>query len=157
MLSVGLCRVSLSYTGSVTFLLQSELSLGLNILQGCSQVPRKTAGAVGHQQGALQSHRGHTWYKVRTQVHVGLKQLSGLEGENVETLARLPHQYWKGQPEYLWAGVASQCCCSELQRGRRAWFRLMDRQAWITIQLRAKHLREETHREREEIGIENYW
>lgn len=38
---------------SVTFLLQSELSLGLDVLQGCSQVPGQTAGAIGRQQGAL--------------------------------------------------------------------------------------------------------
>lgn len=36
-------------TRSVTFLLQSELPLGLNVLKGCSQVPGQTASAVGHQ------------------------------------------------------------------------------------------------------------
>ena len=38
---------------SVTFLLQSELPLGLDVLQGRSQVPGQAAGAVGGQQGAL--------------------------------------------------------------------------------------------------------
>ncbi len=51
----------------------------------------------------------------------------------------------KEQPVYLWACVASQCCCSMLQRGRRAWLRLMKRQAGITVQLRAEHLREELY------------
>lgn len=47
------CDVQVSNDCSVTFLLQSQLSLGLNVLQGCSQVPGQTAGAVGCQQGAL--------------------------------------------------------------------------------------------------------
>lgn len=44
-------------TGAVTFLLQGELSFGLNVLQGCSQVPGKAASAVGRQQGALLDQR----------------------------------------------------------------------------------------------------
>lgn len=40
-------------TISVTFLLQSNLSLGLDVLQSRSQVPGQTACAVGCQQRAL--------------------------------------------------------------------------------------------------------
>lgn len=53
----------------------------------------------------------------------------------------------KEQQVYLWACVASQCRCSMLQRGRRARLRLMKRQAGITVQLRAEHLREEAYEE----------
>lgn len=44
-------------TRPVTFLLQSELPLGLDVLQGCSQVSGQTSCAVGHQEVAL-LHRG---------------------------------------------------------------------------------------------------
>lgn len=42
---------------AVTFLLQSQLSLGLDVLQSGSQVPGQTASTVGRQQRALLGHR----------------------------------------------------------------------------------------------------
>lgn len=44
-----------SFSLSVTFLLQGELSLGFDVLQRRSQVPGQATGIVGHQQGALLS------------------------------------------------------------------------------------------------------
>jgi len=41
------------HTSTVTFLLKSELSLGLNILKGCSQVPGQTPSVADCQQGTL--------------------------------------------------------------------------------------------------------
>ena len=49
-------------SGGFTFLLQSQLPLGLDVLQGGSQVPGQTAGAVGCQQGALQGQREQVEY-----------------------------------------------------------------------------------------------
>lgn len=150
MLSVGLCQVSLSYLSAAERAASwsqypAGLQPGSEADCRCCWPP---AGGSAESQGGTHDIRSENR-------STGLKQLSGLERENAE--ARLPHQHWKGQPEYLWACVASQCCRSELQRGRRAWFRLMERQARITVQLRAEHLREETHREREEIRIKKCW
>lgn len=44
-------------SGRLTFLLQSQLPLGLDVLQRCSQVPGQAARAADRQQGAL---RGET-------------------------------------------------------------------------------------------------
>lgn len=40
-------------SGNLTFLLQSQLPLGLDVLQRCSQVPGQAARAADRQQGAL--------------------------------------------------------------------------------------------------------